>query len=94
MTNMIECCSAANTDLINAVTLAVFEVSLVTLYVPMKFAIKFDTVMSDWSIVYIVDTGYNFKKKILRRLILQTQQTAALCSIFIWVLIRSTVVQW
>ena len=26
MTNMIECCSPANADLINAVTLAVFEV--------------------------------------------------------------------
>ena len=32
MTNMIECCSPANTDLINAVTLAVFEVSLLTLF--------------------------------------------------------------
>ena len=28
MTNMIECCSPANADLINAVTLAVFEVNL------------------------------------------------------------------
>ena len=44
MTNMIECCSPANTDLINAVTLAVFEVSLVTLFVPMDFSLKFDKV--------------------------------------------------